>query len=387
MEADLSVIITTFERPWHLRRVLLSLAIQRDCHCRLEVVVADDGSRDETPQVVEEFARQVDFPVRFVTHPHEGFWPARARNEGFIASTGRYLLFLDGDCVIPPDHLAAHMRMRRPHRAWTGDCIRLDQMMTQRMTEEAVKNADYLRWPLRAEYRRLAIAHWKAVFYHAIRHPRKPRVLSGNLAVWRHDFLRINGFDEQYRGWGCEDDDLGLRLHQAGIRVFSIRRLTRTYHLWHPRVESAPSKVSNGLNFAYLHRAGRLSCCRNGLKKRSWKDLHVVWTGNPAAISDYCGMEFYPPDGCNSPPLCGRTSDRPEVEILIWDWSARSFRTDAECRVLVIIKGQTPPKGVVRASDWVLADGERLDTFRPWIKQGARLAPLERFREALEEIG
>ncbi len=387
MEADLSVIVTTFERPWHLRRVLLSLAVQRDRPQRLEVVVADDGSRDETPQIVEEFARQVDFPVRFVTHPHEGFWPARARNEGFAASTGRYLLFLDGDCVIPPDHLAVHMRMRRPHRAWTGDCVRLDPAMTQRMTEEAVKNAEYLRWPLRAEYQRLAIAHWKAVFYHAIRHPRKPRVLSGNLAVWRDDFLRINGFDQQYRGWGCEDDDFGLRLHQAGIRVCSIRRWTRTYHLWHPRVESVPSKAKKGTNFAYLHRAGRLSRCRNGIQKRAWTDLNVVWTGSPAVLPDYCGVEYHLPHAQRqlSPKL--GDLNHPEVEVLIWDGSAKSFRTAAECRVLVIPTGQTPPRSVVRSSDWILAEGERLETWRPWLKPGARLFPLERFREALEGIG
>jgi len=387
MEADLSVIVTTFERPRHLRRVLLSLAVQRDFPWRLEVVVADDGSRDETPQIVEEFRHRVNFPVKFVTHPHEGFWPARTRNEGFAASSGQYVLFLDGDCVVPPDHLAIHMRMRRPGRAYTGDCVRLDPQTSDKMTDDVVQKGEYQQWIPRQEYRRLTVAHWKAVFYHIIRHPRKPRVLSGNLAVWREDFLKINGFDENYRGWGCEDDDFGLRLHQAGIRVCSIRRWTRTYHLWHPRVETAPQKVRDGVNFRYLHRPGRLTTCRNGLKKRSWSDIAVVWTGQKErAIHLFDLISPNQADNGGEPRHVSRRQE-PEIEVLVWDDSSPCFRTRAECHVLVVPGDQIPPKSLVRQADWILSSEKYVDMIRPYAKKGARLRPLIDYAQAFEGIG
>ena len=387
METDLSVIVTTFERPRHLRRVLLSLAVQQDFAGRLEVIVADDGSQDETPQVVEEFASQVSFPVRFVTHQHEGFWPARTRNEGFAASSGRYILFLDGDCVVPPDHLAIHMRMRRPGRAYTGDCVRLDPQTSEKITEDVVRRAEYLRWTCRGELRRLAIAHWKAVFYHLIRHPEKPRVLTGNLALWREDFLRINGFDENYRGWGCEDDDFGLRLHQAGIRVCSIRRWTRTYHLWHPRVATAPQKVSNGVNFRYLHRAGRLTKCRNGFKKRPWSEVCTVWTGNIELLPRLSSVPGISRGENNSWRSDDSSAQSPEVEILVWDNRTPRFKTRAECRVLVIPDGPLPPKSLVRQADIVFAKPGSLDSLRAWIRPEVRLWSLDQIHQAFEAIG
>src|SRR5204862_6894381 len=78
---ELAIIITTYQMPRHLRLVLESIAVQQTRR-RLEVVVADDGSTDETRTVVEAFARRMSFPVRFVTHPHTQFHAARCRNEG-----------------------------------------------------------------------------------------------------------------------------------------------------------------------------------------------------------------------------------------------------------------------------------------------------------------
>ena len=78
---DLAIIVTSYQMPWHVRRVLESIAAQRTTR-RLEVVVSDDGSVDETPRVVADFASQAPFGVRFVTHPHTEFHAARCRNEG-----------------------------------------------------------------------------------------------------------------------------------------------------------------------------------------------------------------------------------------------------------------------------------------------------------------
>jgi glycosyltransferase involved in cell wall biosynthesis len=96
---ELAIIVTSYQMPWHIRRVLESIAAQRTSR-RLEVVVADDGSTDETPRVVAEFAAQAPFIVRFSTHPHSEFHAARCRNEGVRHSSAPHLLFIDGDCSI-----------------------------------------------------------------------------------------------------------------------------------------------------------------------------------------------------------------------------------------------------------------------------------------------
>src|SRR6478609_3287208 len=105
---DLAIIVTSYQMPWHIRRVLESIAVQRTSR-RLEVVVSDDGSTDETPRVVADFAAGAAFPVRFVTHPHTEFHAARCRNEGARLTTAPRLHFVDGDCLLPPSHLEQHL--------------------------------------------------------------------------------------------------------------------------------------------------------------------------------------------------------------------------------------------------------------------------------------
>lgn len=438
---DISIIICTYQRPRNLRLCLLAAAAQRDFPYKTELIVADDGSQDETPEVVERFRRETGKAVKFCTHPHRGFRPALTRNEGFALSTAPYVLFLDGDCLVPPDHLAVHFRLRRPGLALTTDAVRWDRAVSEACSEEDVQSGAFARRMPPAERRRLRIAHWKAMLYHRLRHPTKPRLLGGNFSAWRRDIEAINGFDENYNGWGCEDDDVGIRLHQRGVRVYSIRRHTRTFHLWHPPVDSVPAKIRLGRNFEYFRRRGRLTRCRNGLEKRELGDLRAVLSGlepgdpwlrrlvrsglrltalpSPESIlsrpeprpGPACWMAG--PAGVDEPPHCfGGPGDGdrcrlreershtlaaatavaepptesadPEVEIAVWP-RVKSFRGRADCRVLLITEDGLPHRRLLRQADIVLG---------PWEAPPAGLSlgtaasyfPLSRLESALAGI-
>ena len=117
---EIAVVISTFERPGHLERCLASLEGQRGVEGLFEVVVADDGSRDETLRLLAAASRRLSFPLTFTTHTHEGFRLARCRNEGVAASTAPYLLFTDGDCILPPNHPACTSRRDGRAGLWQG---------------------------------------------------------------------------------------------------------------------------------------------------------------------------------------------------------------------------------------------------------------------------
>jgi glycosyltransferase involved in cell wall biosynthesis len=136
---DLAIIVTSYQMPWHIRRVLESIAVQRT-NRPFEVVVSDDGSKDETPRLVADFAAQASFAVRFVTHLHTGFHAARCRNEGVRNTTAPRLLFVDGDCLLPPDHVEAHLTAARPGVVTCSYCVRLDEDISRHATLEAVRS-------------------------------------------------------------------------------------------------------------------------------------------------------------------------------------------------------------------------------------------------------
>jgi GT2 family glycosyltransferase len=86
-----------------------------------------------------------------------------------------------------------------------------------------------------------------------------------NIALSRRDFETVNGFDEDYVGWGCEDDDLAVRLRLAGIRIAAASASTHVFHLWHPDVPSHPGEWRRGSNVERLLCGGRPVRCRAGL--------------------------------------------------------------------------------------------------------------------------
>jgi glycosyltransferase involved in cell wall biosynthesis len=277
-QLELSVILTTYQRPEHLERSLASLATQQRMDGRFEVIVADDGSKDHTRSVVREFARTANFPLKFVTHSHRGFRVALCRNDGVRASSAPYLLFSDGDCIFPPHHLAKHLLARRPKVVRGGDCFRLGREATEQIDIAAISTGAYREWISHRERQRMFQKWIKEQYYLLMRYRSKPKLTGCNIGISREDFEAVNGFDENFVGWGCEDDDIAFRLRKAGRRIASALGYTHAYHMWHSTDPSHPSKWTDGPNVKRLRRLDRPVKCRQGLVT-----IHDAANGTPLA--------------------------------------------------------------------------------------------------------
>jgi glycosyltransferase involved in cell wall biosynthesis len=363
---DTSILVTTFRRPRHLTLVLESIALQRRVPRDFEVIVADDGSGDATAEVVARFAETADVPVRFTTQPHEGFRLARVRNNAARAARGDYLMFLDGDCILPRGHLAAHRHRRRRGLVLLGHCARLSEETSRLLVPEnlAVTNLAGLVSP--SEARSLGRRHRRTRWHALIRHPTKPRLTGGDFGIWRSDFERVNGFDERFIGWGQEDDDLGLRLRAAGMRLESVLDLTCSLHVWHPTDPTATPRWRDGANVSYFDRRGRLTACRLGLEPRL-RDA-ILW-GLPADLEST-------PLGRSVGGLLVNAPQAPsgsgcEIDLLVHP-TRRRFTRPAECRFLLVPRGLTPPRRLATRADRVAAVDPR---------------DLDAIGEALDRIG
>ena len=265
---EIAVIVSTFERPGHLERCLASLEAQQGVDGVFEVVVTDDGSRDGTLRLLTAAARRVRFPLRFTTHDHDGFRLSRCRNEGVAASTAPYLLFTDGDCILPPDHLRRHLEVRRAGRVVAGDCLRLDEATSAAIDATDLRAGRFPTRPPGGERLRLTCKGLRAKLYETLRAPLRPRLTGNNIGVWRRDYERVNGFDERYVGWGLEDRDLQVRLERLGVRAWSILLRTAPVHLWHPVAPSFARNNHGTANLAYFAALpSRPTVCNDGLVK------------------------------------------------------------------------------------------------------------------------
>jgi glycosyltransferase involved in cell wall biosynthesis len=237
----ISIIVTTFDRPDALDAVLRSLARQGDR--RFEVVVADDGSGPATTALIQQWQPQLGVPLLHARHEHRGFRVAEIRNRAIRASSGDYCVFLDGDCLARPDFVARHRALAEGGWFVTGNRALLTSSLTevvlrQRLGVEGWRTADWIGQRFKGGLNRLVpllrlpLGPLRKVRPQAWRGAR-----SCNLAVWRRDLDRVDGFDADFSGWGREDSDLLVRLLHAGVRRKDGAGATGVLHLWHPEAD------------------------------------------------------------------------------------------------------------------------------------------------------
>ena len=354
----ISVIIPTYQRPRNLLCTLASLDAQKGCPS-FEVVVADDGSNDETYEIVRRHANQAAYRVAWVSHPHEGFQAARCRNEGVLASTGEYLIFVDGDCIVPPQYVLGHWCRRREGIVLSGDVIRLSRQESDRVTVDMIRAGLSGRLVSAREYWWLQWRYAKSVVYHMIRHPKKPRLFSGASSMHRSDYERVNGYDENYRGWGLEDDDLRERLMRQGVHVCRTPASLAPIHLWHPPTDCTPPKGSGGANFDYFQRRGKLSRCVHGLRKRRPSEIRVRLSGWDRRRDLLCML----PDGYHY--LENDTTSRVDLEVALFPARFR-VPSGADCRILIVLESNASiPSRLARQADYIIVPGQTNSAANP----------------------
>lgn len=275
----LSLLVTTYERPDALEAVLASVARQSASPRALafpdEVVVADDGSGPATRAVIERFAAKGICAVIHARQEHEGFRVCRARNLGIARASGDYIVTIDGDMLLHPGFVADHRMAARPGYYVQGTRILADERLTQRLIADPALRISAATAGL-GGLRRLYAAHLpRASRAVALLANAFIAVKSCNQGVWREDFERINGYNEDMTGWGSEDKEMAARLEHAGVRRRTLLFAGIAYHLHH----APASRERHPHNQAMLEqtRARRLVRAEHGL------DTHRAGIGRAAA--------------------------------------------------------------------------------------------------------
>jgi glycosyltransferase involved in cell wall biosynthesis len=233
----ISVIVTTYNREDALDAVLRSLS--RQTEKEFEVVVADDGSRPETSQVIDTWRATFGRRLEHVWHDDRGFRAAEIRNRAILAARGAYCIFLDGDCLVRPDFVAAHRRLAEPGWLVTGNRVLLSEALTakvlrEKLAPETWTMAGWLAERLRGGINRLsALLRLPLGPLRRLRQGQWRGARSCNLAIWRADLACVDGFDAGFSGWGKEDSDIIVRLLHAGVRRKDGSFATGVIHLWH----------------------------------------------------------------------------------------------------------------------------------------------------------
>ncbi len=228
---QISVIMTTYNRPNALERVLEGLG--RQTRLPDEVIVADDGSGPGTTASIERFVKESPFPLHHIRHADRGFRAAAIRNKAIRGSTGEYIISLDGDCIPGKHFIEDHLKLAQSGYFFQGKRILVDEAHSESFT---FSDTDTFFKKLR-----LLLRSGTGNRHHLVRLPFFPafktQSLSGirscNMGFFRDDIYAVNGFNEDFKGWGREDSELAVRFFNYGLKRISHSYLAICYHLWH----------------------------------------------------------------------------------------------------------------------------------------------------------
>ena len=227
-----SLLVSTYNWPGALELVLLS--VLRQSTLPTQVIVADDGSGEPTADVVRAFVPRLQalgVPLVHAWHPDEGFRLAAVRNLALARATGDYVLMVDGDCVLHPGFVRSHVAFARPGTFVQGSRVLVGQARSARALAE--RDARFGAFDRGLKNRQNALP--SRLLSRLV--PARQDPLRGtrgcNMAYWRADAVRVNGFNERFVGWGREDSEFTARMLAAGLFRRRLKFGGIVFHLWH----------------------------------------------------------------------------------------------------------------------------------------------------------
>lgn len=227
-----SVVITTYNWPQALELALQALA--RQDTLPHEVVVADDGSRDDTRAMLERVARDYPVPLRHSWIEDKGFRVSLARNRAIAATSGEYVLLLDGDMLPHRRFVSDHLWAARAGSFVQGMRVLTDEEGRDRLLSHEKDALGFFDRGLTRRRHTLRVPALAALSLRATQGQSGSAIKTCNQGWWRDDLVALNGFDERFEGWGREDKDLAVRAFHAGLKRRSLRFAGLATHLYHP---------------------------------------------------------------------------------------------------------------------------------------------------------
>lgn len=257
-----SVIISTYNRPDYLQRVLEGyLGLTRPPE---EIVIADDGSTGETASLIQQIKQNSKTQIQHVWQKDNGFQAAQIRNKAIAQSSGEYLIICDDDSIPCSTMIEDHLRYAEPGHFIQGHRVLLGQKISNSFSHKDISFAKVMG---------LAIRGQVGNSFNALRLPvpliRVSQNLKGirscNMSFYKKDLIAVNGFNEDFVGWGKEDSELALRFYKYGLKKKDLKFRACCYHLYHPQF----SRDRLEKNIALFDKTEKQNefFCKNGINK------------------------------------------------------------------------------------------------------------------------
>ncbi|WP_316816901.1 glycosyltransferase family 2 protein [Pedobacter nyackensis] len=228
-----ALLISTYNWPEALELTLLSALNQTQMPD--EILIADDGSTESTKTIIEKYALLFPIPIRHLWQEDKGFRLAKIRNKAIAKTNSDYIIQIDGDIIMHPYFIQDHIKFAKPNSFVRASRVYINEVVSNQMLEKC-------------QYKISAFSKGISNFFSAVRIPflwkyfEKNYKMKGeelyeihgcNMAFWRKDAIKVNGYNESFNGWGPEDKEFITRLLNSGVQKRFIKLGAIAFHIYH----------------------------------------------------------------------------------------------------------------------------------------------------------
>jgi glycosyltransferase involved in cell wall biosynthesis len=258
----IALLISTYNWPESLNLIFLSL--KKQTLLPHEVLIADDGSQEDTKLLIDSFRDEINIPVRHIWQEDKGFRKSRILNKTLAATDADYIIQIDGDCVMHKRFIEDHVKNISENLYLYGTRVgvrykKVGKVIAKRQTVFCSFS------PMIHQYSRGFRIPFLSRFYKKERLWCSSKMRGCNMSYWRKDFIAVNGYNEDFEGWGREDSDLAIRLYNNGLYCRRLRYIGIVYHLDHDRLSAESMEKNDKMEKGALK--NKIIRCDNGVDK------------------------------------------------------------------------------------------------------------------------
>lgn len=261
MKGKTALLTSTYNWPEALELVLLSLenqSVKPD-----ELLIADDGSTSKTKELIERFRKSSSVPIRHIWHEDKGFRKSQILNRTVAKSSSEYIIQIDGDCIMHPDFIKDHIQHREKDTYLFGSRVNIQEEFLQELFLEKKIQFGLFNKGIKKRTRNLRIPELARLYKRKKELSKKLR--GCNLSFWKKDFIAVNGYNEDFEGWGREDSELIIRMTNNGVYGKRLRYAGIVYHIWHKVKDQSRFETNDKMQQLAVEQ--QKNSCENGISK------------------------------------------------------------------------------------------------------------------------
>ncbi len=256
-----SLIITTYNWPEALELVLLSALNQKELPD--EIIIADDGSKDETRNLIQKYAETSIVPIIHSWQQDKGFRLAHSRNRAISKSSSDYIIVVDGDMVLDENFIFDHLSCAQKGVYIQGSRVLLmDGISKTLIKNKKIQKLSLFSKDIKNKLNMIRIPLITKLYCY-FENKKLKGIRGCNFSLYKSDIYAVNGFNEEFVTWGKEDSEFVQRLYNSGVKRKNLKFSGTQYHLYHTEGNAS----NNNITLLNTTINNNIKWCNNGLDK------------------------------------------------------------------------------------------------------------------------